>query len=341
MNNVKNHPAFYGSHIKADSSSCFVALVTDIPEQKPKSVKCRLRLLGVLRNKDLTAVEGEIIAYFRNSPQNRLLMPNTVVLFNAPLTEVPPALNPGQFDYRQYLRNKQVYHVSFVAPGQFAVLPFSVRSSAIWQLGLTCKQFILSRLRNGGLSEHAYAICAALITGYDADIDRDVMQAFSHSGTLHVLSVSGLHTGLIYLLLSFVFDLFDRKKKRKLLKFLFITVCLWAFALLAGFSAPVLRAVIMFNLLGFGKIYFRSGTRHQLNILAVSAFILLNYDPHLVCDVGFLLSYFAMAGLFCFQPVFSSIWKPHDMVSNYLWQSITASCAATLSTLPITLYFFK
>src|SRR6476620_11471941 len=140
-----------------------------------------------------------------------------------------------------------------------------------WQAGLSCKEFVLKSLKEGGLSAEAYGICAALLTGYDADIDSGIMEAFSHSGTLHVLSVSGLHTGLIYLVLSFLFDLADRRKNRKLLKFLFITFFLWGFALVAGFSAPVLRAVIMFNLLGFGKIFFRAGARHQVNILCVSA----------------------------------------------------------------------
>ena len=338
---VERHPLYYGRSIIEDSVVRYVAVVNDIPQQRPRSLKCQLKLLAIVRHHSVIPVHGEIIGYFRNCERSSLLKPNTVVEVSSKFTTVPAAANPGQFDYSAYLKNKQISHVTFIDSTAFLLPPVFYNSSYLWQFGLKCKQYVLRSLKNGGLSPDAYGICAALLTGYDADIDDDIMQSFSHSGTLHVLSVSGLHTGLIYLILSFLFDLADRNKNRKLLKFLFITFFLWGFALLAGFSAPVLRAVIMFNLLGFGKIYFRSGARHQVNILCVSAFILLNINPYLIRDVGFLLSYFAMAGLFCFQPPLSALWIPNNQFSMYCWQSITASFAATLSTLPITLFFFK
>ncbi|MCW3076211.1 MAG: hypothetical protein JWO32_820, partial [Bacteroidetes bacterium] len=248
---------------------------------------------------------------------------------------------PFEFDYKTYLSNRQIHYMSFIDSTSFAETTAPSPLSLWWRTGLYVKQYILNNLKNSGLTQEAYAISAALLTGYDHDINSSVMEAFSHSGTLHVLSVSGLHTGLIYVVLSFLFDLIDRKKNYKMGKFIFITCGLWFFALITGFSAPVLRAVIMFNLLGFGKIFFRNDFRNQINILLVSAFMLLFQDPYLLTDIGFQLSYFALFGILFFQPVFMNVWQPEKKYQVFVWQSVTASFAATLTTLPLTLFYFK
>jgi len=340
-NNLIKQPSFYGNLARTDTVVTFIASVNDVPVEKERSVKCELRLMEVKSGKGFKKANGTLLTYFRKSKAVSGIKPGQVLMVKADLIEPESPKNPFVFDYRNYLFNKQIYHTAFVDSVSFATLPLKSSLNSIWLFGLRCKEFLLMRLENSGLSKNAYSICAALLSGYDDEIDRSVMEAFSHSGTLHVLSVSGLHTGLIYLALNFLFNYIDRKKKYKLARFIFITVFLWFFALITGFCAPVLRAVIMFNLLGFGKIYFRAKYSHQLNILLVSAFILLLYNPFYVTDVGFLLSYFALFGLLYFQPKLSACWQPDSKILGYGWQSLTASVAATLSTLPITLFYFK
>jgi competence protein ComEC len=327
-----------------DSTLTFIAVVNDLPVQKKNSVKCELKLLVAKpRDKSKEHFEksaGTVIAYFNGLAAKQLEAGQTVLIKSA-LAEVPSPKNPFEFDYRNYLYNKQIYHIAFIDSTSFTTLKIGERLHPIWKLGLNCKKYVLTQLKNSELSQNAYGICSALITGYDDEIDKQVMESFSHSGTLHVLSVSGLHTGLIYMVLNFLFGFVDRKNKYKITRFILITVLLWLFALITGFSAPVLRAVIMFNLFGIGRIWFRGQSGHQLNILLVSAFILLSYNPFYILDVGFLLSYFALFGLIWFQPKFSKYWQPSNTFLSYVWQSVTASIAATISTLPITLLCFK
>ncbi|WP_317897379.1 ComEC/Rec2 family competence protein [Aurantibacillus circumpalustris] len=341
QNNLGKQTSYYGNQIDTDSLITFMATISDVPTEKEKFVKCRLTVNEVKSNNSFVSVKGTIYGYFRKSKQTNSLQAGKTLLIKAHLQELSPPKNSYEFDYRNYLSNKQIYHTAFIDSNAYTSLNVKSQLNPVWNLGLTCKQLLLMRLKNSELTINARAVCAALITGYDAEIDKSVMEAFSHSGTLHVLSVSGLHTGLIYLALGFLFNFFDKKNKYKLLRFVFITLCLWFFALITGFSAPVLRAVIMFNLLGFGRIYFRANYRHQINILLVSAFLLLLYNPYFIIDVGFLLSYFALFGLLYFQPRFSRLWQPENKSLNYIWQSVTASMAATLSTLPITLFYFK
>lgn len=339
--NLKNHSDYYGKYYKTGEAAQIIATVNDLPVEKEKFIKCYLKVIEINSDAGFLKTKGNIIAYFKRSVNDKDLTAGATVFFKAKLLEVDPPKNPFEFDYKNYLSNKHIYHTSFIEANSFEILNVPVQLNPIWYNGLLIKQHILRTLKQSALTPVAYGICAALLTGYDDEIDKQVVESFSHSGTLHVLSVSGLHTGLIYLVLSFLFDLIDKKKRFKIFKFFIITVLLWAFALITGFSAPVLRAVIMFNLLGFGRIFYRADHRVQINILLVSAFILLCYDPFFITDVGFLLSYFAVFGLIYFQPKLMANWQPTNYLSKELWKGTTASFAATISTLPLTLFYFK
>ncbi|MBL7913112.1 MAG: ComEC family competence protein [Bacteroidia bacterium] len=332
---------YYGNYIQTDSASYLLATINELPVHNEKFIKCRLEVNEVKTDSGYIKTEGTIFGYFKRSPSDQKLKAGATFIIKTKLLAVNGPQNPYEFNYQNYLYNKHIYHTAFIDKDAYQVIDIPLQLNPVWYFGLKLKDHILQQLKNSALNADAYGICAALLTGYDDEIDKQVVESFSHSGTLHVLSVSGLHTGLIYLVLSFLFDLIDKKKKYKILKFSLITILLWAFALVTGFSAPVLRAVIMFNLLGFGKIFFRSSHHNQVNILLVSAFILLCFDPFFITDVGFLLSYFAVFGLLYFQPKLEANWQPENYFLKKFWQGTTVSFAATIATLPLTLFFFK
>lgn len=340
LKKVSNNVYYYGNQINTDSVVKCLVMVNDLPVRKTNFTKYELKVLSVKSGTQFIASEGNLTAYVKTK-KLEVFKPGSLLFISAQFNEIPEPKNPMEFDYREYLKNKQIFHTVFLDSNNTYYLSENKGFSSIWKFGLTCKEYVLSHLKTSGLTDQAYAICAALLTGYDDDIDKTVMDAFSHSGTLHVLSVSGLHTGLIYLCLNFLFDVLDKKRRYKLLRLSFVTLFLWFFALITGFSAPVLRAVIMFNLLGIGRVYFRGQSRNQINILLVSAFLLLCYNPFYILDVGFQLSYMALFGILYFQPKFYAGWQVQNKILDYSWQSISASIAATLSTLPLTLFYFK
>ena len=337
---TKYNSLFYGNFITNNQAQTFVGVIDDLPIEKEKFYKCSVKLLQVKTNSGYKDIKGQTICYIKKSLCKNVLIAGQTILFKSNISDVTPPLNPNEFDYKNYLNFKNIYHTFFIDSLCYQTIPNQHNLSSIWQLGLELKTKVINTLRQANLSPDAFAICAALITGYDDEISKTTITAFSKTGTLHVLSVSGLHTGLIILVLNFLFNILDSKKRYKLIRFIIITFSLWFFALLTGFSAPVLRAVIMFNLLGIGALFFRPSSKNQINILLVSAFILLVYNPLYITDIGFLLSYFALFGLLYFQPKISNLWQPSHYTLNLLWQSSSASLAATLSTLPITLYFF-
>src|SRR3978361_851332 len=163
----------------------------------------------------------------------------------------------------------------------------------------------------------AIAVASTLILGYKADLSNDVLQAYSKTGTIHVLSVSGAHVAIIYILLTLVFGFLDGYKHGKLLKAIIIISIIWYYSLLSGFSPAVCRAAVMISLVIIGKTYNRYV--NTLNILAISAFFLLMYDPLFITDVGFQLSYLAVFGLIVFQPVVYNWFKIKNKWGDKLW----------------------
>jgi len=328
----------YSNYTKADTV-LWIAQVSDIPVIKPRSFKLNLKVLKIKNDTGYINCEGNVIAYVQKSELAKCIRPGNFILVKSMFLEVSGPQNPHAFDFKNYLAIHSIYHTSYVDSNSFSVLT-NRASASIWQMGLAIKYNIIKRLGEVDLSENARAICSALITGFDDDIDKEVLESFSHSGTLHILSVSGLHVGLIFLVLNYILSLIDRNKKYKLLQLIFISICLWFFALITGFSAPVLRSVIMFNLLGLGNLYFRNKSANQINILAVSAFVLMLYNPLLVQDIGFLLSYSALFGILYFSPKIYKLYAPKNKVVENIWKSVVVSFSATITTLPITLLVF-
>lgn len=318
LSQLKNQPEFYGNKIDTDSLQ-FIGVVNEIPLQKPKTLKVLIDLKSIKLKDKYTSSEGNIIAYLQNSSTNKTIKAGTVLLVKAKLQEVKEPLNPHVFNFKNYFNNKSIYHTCYVDSSSFLPINNVVYNKTIKQTGLAIKTSIVEKLKNNGLSKEAYTICSALITGYDDDIESSVLEAFSHSGTLHILSVSGLHVGVIYLVLIWFIRLFDRNNKFKLFQLLFVSVCLWFFALITGLSAPVLRAVIMFNLLGIGKLYFNHKSSNQINILFVSAFVMLFTKPLLILDIGFLLSYTALFGILYFYPKLNSLYAPKNTFIAKIW----------------------
>ena len=335
---IKNDTAFFKNYLEKDTLF-YIAELSDLPVQKERSVKLSLNVLKVNIDTGYVPVKGAVIAYLQKNNAVKQPRIGQVFLIKSALQEVREPMNPNEFNFKNYLANKNIYHTTFIDNNSIKEL-YVNKAFSIQRFGLGIKQSIVDRLKESGLSRDAYTICSALITGFDDEIDKKVIEEFSHSGTLHVLSVSGLHVGLIYLVLNFLFLQIDRNKRHPLIHFVFITLCLWFFATITGFSAPVLRSVIMFNLLGIGKLFFRNKPDNQLNILFVSAFILLLADPLLIRDVGFLLSYTAMFGILYFYPKWVGLVETKNKIVSYIWQSIVVSLAATLTTLPITLFVF-
>jgi competence protein ComEC len=333
--NIKNDQSYFGHYVNAEQQN-WVGVIKDLPVEKEKFCKVLIEVRTIGQQQQLT---GNVIVYLKKPVDLSILEPGNYFRIQSNFIQPKPPLNPHEFDYKTFLERKNIYYQSFVDPENFE-LTNKEKNFSLLNFGLSIKQKVKTCFETSGLNKEIAQLCTALLTGYDDEINPDTINAFAHSGTLHVLSVSGLHTGILYAVLIFLLGWIDKHGKHQFIQLIIISLALWSFALITGFSPPVLRAVIMLNLIAIGRAYYSYSTQHSVNILAVSAFLILIVDPLLVYDTGFLLSYSAVLGILYFEPLFTPLVNSRYRPVNKIWQLTSVSLAAQISTLPLTLFLF-
>lgn len=328
-------PDHYTSYVTGQQQA-IVGVVSDVPVMHDKFTKLYMRLQCINVKGQWKSTQGNTIVYVKRAAQ--AFSVGQTVLVNAKLTSIDEPKNPGEFNYKRFLERRNIYRVVYADSGRYYRIQPVSNTINVNEFGAGVKERVVSILRESGLSQQAFSVCAALLVGFDDEIDQEVMQSFSHSGTLHVLSVSGMHTAVLYAILMFIFNLFDKHNRYKLTRCVFILVCLAGFVFITGFSPAVLRAAVMLALVLLGKTFYRQGNAY--NTLLLSAFVILVYNPFLIADAGFLLSYCAVLGIMFLYPFISERLYFKNKVLQWLWSSTVMSFSATVFTLPITLYFF-
>lgn len=181
---------------------------------------------------------------------------------------------------------------------------------------------------------------ASLLIGTRGGLEREDTEAFARTGTIHVLAVSGMHVTLICSTLSWFLN-FGKIKKRKLpWKSAIIILLVWVYTFVTGLSPSIVRAALMFSIAEAGEAFFKT-KGNLLNAVFTAMFLQLIYDPLVIFDVGFQLSYLAVLGIVFFNEPIKRFWKPYNRYLNLIWQSVLISIVATLATLPVMLWVFN
>jgi competence protein ComEC len=270
--------------------------------------------------------------------------------------------NPGEFDYRRYLQYHQVYHSQFVHQGQYKVLG-QEPLSALVALSQRAAGVLDGVFRQYVKSPREYALGTALVLGFRDDIDAATKQAYANTGTTHIMAVSGLQVGLLFAALQWLLGrlpLGGSVRRRRLLTVGLGLGFIWSYAFLTGLSASVLRAAVMFSLVSLGQAFERQS--NIFNTLSAAAFGLLLYNPYLLCDVGFQLSFLAVLSIVYLQPRLVRWFDARNFVldrqrswhsparqrltrwgawlADATWQLTALSVAAQVATFPLGLYYF-
>jgi len=243
--------------------------------------------------------------------------------------------HPFTFDYSNYLKN---HRIAFRIMGHYYAEAANVIPRVnlmIWVAQV--KKYLLDTFVAHGMSGKDLAILNALYLGDKSKLSYEQKDAFADAGAMHLLAVSGLHVGIIYLLLLNLVGLFGLKKGSAVVAFLVIAV-LWLYALVTGFSASVLRASIMFTILEIGRLSrLKTGV---FNLLGASMFIILIIEPLSVFNIGFWLSHCAVASIVSFYPKINKCLYFKFPPFRWLWSIVAVSIAAQIGTVPISLYAF-
>lgn len=255
----------------------------------------------------------------------------------AAISQIHPPLNPHQFDYRDYLDGLGITHQ--IRLRSDTLIQVQNPRGSLYGTAAAIRQGIIAKLKEADFGREELGIIQALLLGQRDDISAETYDNYKNAGAVHILAVSGLHIGILLLLLQFLLRPLERLPRGKTLKLLLSVILLWGFALLAGLSASVVRAVTMFSFVAYALFLNRPG--NTFNILALSMFfILLAIDPLLLFQVGFQMSYAAVFAIVWIYPLLQRFWNPKNRVVRYIWQLLSVSIAAQLGVLPISLFYF-
>ncbi|HMO62238.1 MAG TPA: ComEC/Rec2 family competence protein [Ferruginibacter sp.] len=336
MKDIRNQQNWYGQWYT--DSSYVVLRVGEPLIEKTKSYKAEGYVEALVANNTQIKATGKVFIYFAKDSTSAQLQYGDRILLHKKLQPIKNSGNPGGFNYQRYALFQQAVHTIYLKDNDWVKLKGSNRN---WfrQFIYTSRQNILDILqRYVGNNKDELGIAEALLIGYTNDLDKDLVQAYSNTGVVHIIAISGMHLGLIYLMLVWLFGRLPFTKKNKWLQVTLILGCLWLFSLLTGGSASVIRSAVMFTFITVGKNFFRQTS--IFNSLAASGFFMLLYNPFYLWDVGFQLSYLAVVGIVLFQkPIYHAV-SFRRRLPDAVWKMMAVTLAAQTLTFPVCIYYF-
>lgn len=306
---------------------------------KEKSNSYQLTLLINAKSTDNTwsSSKGKALVYIEKDSMSLRLKFGDKLLIKGNLSFIEPPKNPKEFDYKKYLEKRFIYQQGYLTRNDWCLMDSQPKGLGVF--ANDARQFLLSSLKSNGVEGDQYAIASALILGSKDELGFEVKQAYATAGAMHVLAVSGLHVGIIFLILNTLLYALDTSKKGRVAKAIILLIVLWSYALLTGLSPSVLRAATMFSFVIMGTVLNRKSSIY--NTLAASAFFLLIINPNLLFEVGFQLSYIAVLGIVYLQPLIYKRIYTRWYLLDKIWAITAVSIAAQIATLPLTLYYFN
>lgn len=283
-----------------------------------------------------TPTTGKLLLNVTRDSSSINLSPGEIIQIAGDVTSINTPLNPYQFNYSDYMENLGVLRQMNVK--QEAVLQTGEGVSGLRQAAGSLREQIIRNIRQYSFGQDELAIIQALLLGQRQEISQEIYSNYAAAGVIHILAVSGLHVGIILLLLNRLLQPMDRLPKGKLFKALLLLLLLWGFALLAGLSPSIVRAVSMFSFVAIGMQLNRRTS--VLNTLFISLLLLLLINPSYISQVGFQLSYAAVFSIVLIQPHLFALYKGENRFAKYFWGILTVTVAAQIGVLPLSLYYF-
>lgn len=337
------------THLKSDknlkdhfstsrNATLFIATLDDQLHEKKNSFKTVLNIRSVKSaDGDWENVKGNVLVYFKQDSAAAKLKYGDVILFNARLQKTEPPKNPEEFDYMEFLSFHNIYHQVYLAGNKWVYLGDN-DGNFIKRYAYDLRDKLVTIFEKYIPQKREYAVASALVLGYEDSIDAELINAYASAGALHVLSVSGMHVAIIYIVLSGLLVWLERNKHTRHLKFIILLLFLWFYAMITGFSPSVLRSAAMLSIVIIGN--WLQGNDNIYNTLIVSVFALLLYNPFFITEVGFQLSYLAVFGIVYLHPMILRLFESRYWLTHKIWEITSVSISAQLMTFPLGLLYF-
>ena len=319
------------------TQSLIFVKITEPVSEKTKSYKTFGEVIAVKNNNKIKKVCGKVVLYFEKNQNSKNISYGNCLIIKNNIQELKAAPNPNEFSPKDYLGYRGIYHSCYLHEKEWTKIGDDY-GNVIKKKCYEARDFCLRTFEKNGLKGDEFAVASAMIVGFEDELRPEIISYFSSSGAMHLLSVSGLHIAFVYLILSFLLRPFRKFKNGKYIELALSIFVLWFYAIVTGFSAPVLRSAIMFSFVVYAKTFEKS--LNMYNILALAGFYILCYEPLSVADVGFQLSFLALLSILLIQPIISELYYSKVWLVQKAWEITSVSISATIGTLPFTFYYF-
>jgi len=301
-----------------------------------KGVKVLTKVKAVL-DSSWKPCSGKLLLYIRDSARNEFMLRTGDILFvRCQAEEIKSPMNPGEFNYKKYLFQKGISTQAFVKINDIKV--YEPESFSINRIASGLRESMLKRLRAFIPGREEAGVAGALLLGYEEWLDPQLENTYTGAGVLHVLCVSGMHVGLIYLILSWPMGWMEKKRLTRHLRNALLIFMIWFYALLTGFSPSVIRASAMITFVITGK--WLNKESEMANILCGSCLCMFLFDPLLLKSAGFQLSFLAVCGIVFLHPLIVSLPGISNRFLFKVWELISISVSAQIATFPVSIFYF-
>ena len=323
--------------IDGNSDVIFKGYVVANLGQTPKSHKYKI-VSEVLKTDSVVTMTEKLsgILYLKKNNISEGLKPGDVILVKGRLVPFEKPLNPFAFDYSRYLKHERTSFRIWASPE--LVKLENGRSEKTLPVSINRLHDKISDVyERSGITGSELALLKALFMGDRSELVQENKKAFSDAGVMHLLAVSGLHLGIIYMLLIFLLKPLKNDRSKKI-KVCLVLMVIWGYALFTGFSSSVFRAAVMFSMVEVGTLLKRSNSVY--NQLIASMLIIILVEPYSIYKAGFWLSHAAVAGIVTFYPLINNLLTFRFIIFRWIWSLTSVSVAAQLATFPLSIYYF-
>lgn len=331
-------PAQHFSHYIPSGMTTLSGIILEQPKVRNRA-RTTIQVTSILDSLDVHRdSEGTLVAYFESEDTSALYKPGDQIAFYCRIDPTLANTNPYAFDYKDYLHNRGIDHQAFVREGNHHLLR-EKQLHPIYQKASNIRVAALGIIDTYIPINDRKAVVSAMLLGYRNNITPELYQSYTDTGVVHVLAVSGLHVGIIAAMLFWIMNWIPSKYTyTKVAKAVIVILLLAAYVLITGAAPAVVRAAIMMTFILLSA-FLKDGL-NIFNSLAVSAFLMLAYDPGMFYQASFQFSFLALTSIVFFQPILSKVWVPKTKPVQWAWGLSLVAISAQILVFPLTIFYF-
>ena len=277
--------------------------------------------------------------------EEQLLSYGDKIIIKGNFEEASSARNEGGFDYKQYLKSKNVYGIISVDKKDIKLIKKN-NVDVIDLLANKVSNSMKIKIEQN-LSNETSKLLSGILIGNKNNLQKEIQEDFRNSSLSHVLAISGMHVSYIILGITFVIN--KMKFNKKVSKVITIFILLF-FIILTGKTASVTRACFMSSYIILASLFHKKA--HVLASISISLLIILIINPYLILDIGLQLSYGGTIGIVLIYPILKKLKKKKEdknskfkkiihKIKDKILDIILITISANLVIFPIVLFHYN